>query len=74
MGRERSQKEGDIMKWETCFLCGYDVEVNLFCFARNEKLTLKFEKYCKNCPYYMTTREARNKILFALGLKKHISK
>lgn len=67
------------MKWETCFLCGYDLfgydyETKLVCFANNKPINLDTEKVCKNCPYYITTRQARQKILFALGLIKHIDK
>ena len=74
MGRKRSQKGGDFMKWETCFLCGFDYEANLCCFAHNKPINFDTEKDCKTCPYYITTRQARQKILFALGLIKHIDK
>lgn len=60
------------MKWETCFLCGFDSEAKIKCFAYNEPINFDSEKKCKYCPYYITNREARDKILFAYGLKSHI--
>ena len=62
------------MKWETCFLCGFDSEAKIKCFAHNEPINFDSEKKCKICPYYITTRQARQKILFALGLTKHVNK
>ena len=60
------------MKWETCFLCGFDRNAKIKCFAYDKPINFDSEKKCKECPYYITTREAQNKILFAYGLINHI--
>lgn len=57
--------------WTSCFLCVYDKD-DFKCMARDETITTPVYGYCENCPYYITSREARQKILFALGLIRHI--
>lgn len=58
--------------WTSCFLCVYDKE-GFKCTARDEKVDYKTQDLkCKDCPYHITANEARQKILFALGLIKHI--